>query len=541
MLVIGAGLAPLDWVVLAAYAALIIGAGIWTQLRSKQNTAADYFLAGRSIPVWAVAVSTLATAQSAATFVGVPQDAFDGDLTYLSASIGAILASLILARFFIPAYYRLGVSTPYQLLESRFGPGAKLATSWAYLIGRVFASGARVFVGAIPIAVVLAPDRPVAELGPVIAAVIGAFMLFAILYTLWGGLESVIWTDIVQVGVYLGAAIVTIVILLRAIPADFAEILGALNTGGVGGDSKLAVVRTGIDPSKPLGIDFGAPFTIVTALTGWLLLNLAAFGTDQDLVQRLLTCRSAVQGSRSVIASTLLGIPVVLVFAIVGLLLWVVYKRPDLMGRPTPEYVGTDSARIFLKFVLHEMPAGAAGLVVAGVLAAGPAGVNASLNTMAGTLINDFYRPVIAPGRDERHYVAAGRWAVVGWGVVLGAFGVVCITWQRHSGENIINFVLGVMGFAYAGLLGVFLTALFTRRGSTASVIGAMLAGFVVVLILQPQVWNWWTTTTPWLRDNLQPIKVAGPWRLVIGAIIATAVCVIPKGIARTSIDGARA
>lgn len=480
MLLLGAMLHGWDWVVIGAYIALIVGAGLWAQWRTTNANAADYFLAGRRIPVWAVAVSTLATAQSAATFVGVPQDAYDGNITYLSASIGAIVASLVLAWFFIPAYYRLGVATPYQLLEARFGPGARTATGLAYLAGRVFASGARVYVGAIPVAVAISSGDPQADLGGTIALVIGVFMVFSILYTLWGGLESVIWTDVVQVAVYLGAALLVFVLLARSIPASWSEIVGALRVGGEGGSSKLTIVNPGLDTSRTPWINFGTPFTLVTALTGWVLLNLAAFGTDQDLTQRLLACRSAAEGSRSVIASTLLGIPVVCVFAAVGLLLWVFYNRPDLMGRPTPAYVQGDTARVFLKYALHELPAGAAGLVIAGVLAAGPAGVNASLNTMAGTVINDFYKPRLAPGKPDGHYVKAGRWAVVGWGLVLWAFAVVCIWWQRESGENIINFVLGVMGFAYAGLLAVFLTALFTRRGTTASAVLAMLVGFFV-------------------------------------------------------------
>lgn len=152
---------------------------------------------------------------------------------------------------------------------------------------------------------------------------------------------------------------------------------------------------------------------------------------------------------------------------------------------------------------------------------------------MAGTFINDIYRPVIAPGRDERHYVTAGRWAVAAWGVVLGAFAVVCIWWQKHSGENIINFVLGVMGFAYAGLLATFLTALFTRRGRTWSVIAAMVVGFVVVLALQPNLWAWWTAQIGWTKAHLASIKIASPWRLVLGVAAALCVCLLPRGNAK--------
>jgi solute:Na+ symporter, SSS family len=523
----GAGtLGWLDWLVLAMYVALIAGAGVlvqWRGRRSSSATSADYFLAGRHMPVWAVAISTLATAQSAATFVGVPQDTFNGDLTYFMAILGSIPAAIIIALFFIPAYYRLGVSTPYQLLETRFGPGARLGTSVVYLLGRVFANGARIFVGAIPVTIALFGERS----DMTMVLVITGFMVFAILYTLRGGLESVIWTDIVQVAVYMGAAMVAVVLLWKAIPASTGEVLTALQTGGKEGASKLRIVAHGLDSSKPLGMDLAAPFTLLTALTGWTLLYIAAFGTDQDLTQRLLACNSAKRGAWSTITSTLITIPTVAVFAVIGLLLWVLYARPDLMGRETPAYAAGDSADVFLKWVLHETPLGFAGLMIAGVLAAGPAGINASLNSMGSTLIADIYKP-LRPGRSEAHYVAMGRWAVVAWGVVLGAMAILCIAWQRASGETIISFVLNVMAFAYAGLLGVFFTALFTRRGSTVSVIGAMVSGFVVVLALQPTImptWLGWLGWTELMRERLGGVVVAGPWRLVAGTVVATLVC----------------
>ncbi|CAG1008159.1 Sodium/glucose cotransporter [Phycisphaerales bacterium] len=527
MLLLAATLHSWGWAVVGVYVALIVGAGIWAQRRAGKATATDYFLAGRHIPVWAVAVSTLATAQSAATFVGVPQDAYDGNLTYLSANIGGLLAAVVLAWVFIPAYYRLGVATPYQMLETRFGAGSKLATSWVYLIGRVFASGARIYVGAIPVALAFFGDREPQHL----AIVIAGFMIFAALYTLWGGLESVIWTDVVQVAVYLGAAGVAVILLYRYIPADTNAILDALRQGGNDGGSKLTVFTSGVRSTPPF-IDFGGTFTLVSAVTGWTLLNLAAFGTDQDFVQRLLTCKDSKRGGRSIIMSMLIGIPVVVLFAAIGLLLWVVYNRPALMGDHAATIRG-DTAEIFLKFSLSNMPAWAGGLVIAGVLAAGPAGINASLNSMGGTIINDFYRPMVAPGRTEKHYVNAGRVAVVLCGVALGAFALACARWQPRSSENLLAFVLGVMGFAYAGLLGVFFTALFSRRGTVLSVILAMATGFLAVLAMQPWVWKIWAGLVPWIGDDLAKTTIAAPWRLLFGTVLATAVCALPRGRGR--------
>lgn len=525
---LAAGLGRLDWAVLIAYFAILAASGIYFA-RKKKLTTQDYFLAGRHMPVWAVTVSTLATAQSAATFIGVPEQAYKGDLTYISTNIGTLLATAILAVVFIPAFYRINVTTPYQLLETRFGRPARVAASVAYMVGRVFASGARVFVGAIPVSIALYGDRAPEHLA---VAILG-FMLFGILYTLWGGLESAIWTDVLQVGVYLGAAVVALIVLWHRIPAPAGEIVEALSTGGAGGSSKLAIVKLGIDPSKPAYINFGASYTLITACTGWTLLMLGAFGTDQDLVQRLLACRSAVRGSRSMLGYTLLNVPVVLLFAAVGLLLWVFYTRPELMGGAGPAAASGstgDATDVFLRFILNEMPGGAAGLMIAGVLAAGPAGINASLNSMSSTFVNDVYKPLIAPpektGKTEAHYLFVGRVAVIGWGLVLGGFALVCIWWQRSSGQTIIDFVLGVMNYAYAGLLGVFLTALLTKRGNSASAIASLVVGFLVVLALEPTVWtfSFWPSG---VSAAAAEVAMAPPWRLCVGCAAATVVCLL--------------
>ncbi len=505
---------------LGAYLALLASSGVYFALRAKKNTG-EYFLGGHHMPVWAVAFSVLATAQSAATFVGVPEGAYNGDLTYLSTNIGGILAALVLARVFIPRYYRLGVTTPYQLLETRFGPAAKLATSWAYMIGRVFASGSRVYVGAIPISMAVFGDTDPTHLSLAIVA----FMIFGVVYTLAGGIASVIWTDVMQVAVYLGAATVAAVLLYRSIPMDLAGLMTALSHGGADGSSKLTVVRLGLDFSTPnLGFDPAAEYTLLTACTGWMLLALASYGMDQDLVQRLLTCKDAAKGSRSVILGVVVGIPAVMLFALLGLLLWA-YDSSHAG-------VSSDGKQVFLRYILGEMPAGAAGLMIAGVLAAGPAGINASLNSMASTFVGDVYRPR-RPGREEREYVRVGRLATAGWGVVLAGFALACAWWQQEQREEILPFVLGVMGFAYAGLLGVFLTALFTRRGTTRSVIAALGVGFLVVLMLQPKVWAWMWQYFP-VHQSVRELKLASPWRLVLGALAATLTAALPSGRART-------
>ncbi len=524
------GLGTLDWAVLGGYFALLVATGLWVA-RRRVTTDGDYFLAGRSMPTWAVAVSLLATAQSAATFIGAPQQSFRGDLSYLLASVGGLLAAAIIAWTFIPAYYRHGVWTPYELLERRFGRGARVATSWAYLVGRVFSNGARVFIGALPASLIIfGDDQP----GHVLIG-IAVMTVVSIVYTLAGGIRSAIWTDALQCVVYLGSAVVVIGYLLSIIPAGVPDILAALAHPEGESPSKLAFAPLGVDPSAPLGIDLTRPYTLITACTGLCLLYIAAYGTDQDFVQRTLTCRSAKQGARSVALGVLLQLPATLLFLVIGLLLWVFYRRPDIMGA---EHAYSGDKTIFLQFILGHVPAGLSGLMIAGLFAAGLASVNA----MSSAFVNDCYKH-IRPDRSERHYLCVGRWAVVGFGIVLGLFACACVAWYDPRDKTLIDFALEVMSFAYAGLLGVFFTALFTRRGNSVSAVAALMTGFAVVALLQPAIWGkvtgWFEATraTPdEARFTLGDLRLAFPWQLVVGTVVATAVCCAAKGTGSTSL-----
>jgi Na+/proline symporter len=344
-----------------------------------------------------------------------------------------------------------------------------------------------------------------------------------ITYTLIGGIGAVIWTDVIQTVVIVGAALAALLVLLQRIPVGVGEIWSVLESPGPGQPSKLTVLDPGIHPGAPgLGIDLAAPFTLLTAVLGWTLFNAAAYGTDQDMAQRMLTCRSAARGSWSAIVAILAGIPVTTLFMVLGLLLYVFYARPDVMGTAAPAYEPEGSRKIFLEFILREMPRGLCGLMMAGLFAAALSSFNSALNAMASTFVGDTYRK-LRPRRDERHYLLVGRLAVVGWGVVLAAFAVGCIWWQPRSKETLIEFALGVMAFAYAGLLAVYLCAIFTRRGSSGSVLAALATGFVMVFVLQPQVWS------VWAPDAVADVTLASPWRLLVAVALAFIVCCLGR------------
>ncbi len=514
------GFTRLDALVLGGYFLLLIVSGWALSLRAQKDTN-DYFLGGRSMPVWAVACSLVATAMSAATFVGGPQQAYSSDLTYLSSNLGVILALIVTAFLFLPVYYRLGVGTVYELLEHRLGPGARRAASGMFLVGRVMASGARVYIAALPAALILFGQAQPEQVIPAIAVLAAA----GIFYTLIGGVRSVIFTDVLQLLVFVGAAGAALWALWQRLPMDMPAIVDALRHPPDGGGSKLAMLKTGLDGR---GIDFGSPYTLLTAVTGLMLLNLAAYATDQDLAQRMLTCRSAMRGSASALASIAVNLPVTALFMAVGLGLYIFYQRPDLLGPAAPGYEPGAQTTVFVTFVLREMPAGLRGLFLAGLFAAALSSFNSALNAMGSSFVLDLYRP-LRPGRDEGHYLFIGRLSVIVAGVLLGAFACLCVLWHADGaarGQTLIDFALAVMTFSYGGLLGVFLTALLTRRGNSVSAIAALAVGFAVVLVFQPTVW-----------DRLMPPAWHGPvafaWPMTAATGAAFAVCCMGRGSER--------
>ncbi len=530
---VSTSLSTLDWAVLACYLALVVGTGIWFS-RRKQAGTEDYFLAGRRMPVWAVAISIIATSISAATFIGGPEQAFRSNLTYLFSNAGGLIAVVIVAIFFIPVFYRHNVGTIYELLEIRFGQGAKFAASGAFLIGRVFASGARVYIAAIPLSMLFFGDTGATPPDWQLWAAIGVLTLVAVAYTLAGGVESVIWTEVFQTGVLLVSVIGALIVLFMKIPADTGQIIDTLRHAGPEGSSKLTLIDTSLDFSKP--------YTLLSCVIAFALMGLASYGTDHDLVQRMLTCRNAVAGGKSVVVAILASLPIVALFMAIGLLLFVFYRRPDVMGAAAPAYQTSDSRQVFLTFILKEMPRGMSGLMIAGLCSVGISSLASALNAMGAAFVRDFYRHG-APGRSDRHYLRAGRMSVVGWGVVLGGFACLCVIWQRESKQSLIDFALSVMTFAYAGLLAVFITAIFTRRGTSASAVAALVTGFAAIALMQKPVWtrlyelSTWTEHTQGAaveRSLLPAIPpwdgLAYPWHLAIAASAALLVCIAPSG-----------
>jgi solute:Na+ symporter, SSS family len=525
------GFVGMDWAVLGGYFAVLALTGLWFA-RREQRDAADYFLGGRKMPVWAVAISIVATSLSAATFIGAPELSFGGNLTYLATNIGMVLAALIIAFYFIPRFYQTQSASIYEFLERRIGIRTRKSASIAFLIGRVLASGARVFAAAIPLSMVIFGIERGLEPDALIMS-IGALSIVAIAYTLWGGISSVIWSDVLQYIVLIGAAIAAIVLIGQTINAPMSEVLNTLRNpideNGIALGSKLTTLDWSFDLTHP--------FAIPACLIGYTLLGIGSYGTDQDLAQRMLTCKDSKAGARSVIMGIILGVPTVAIFLTVGLMLWIAYQHPELTSEPiTRTSDDGNNLRVFLEYILTQVPPGFRGLMMAGLFAAGLSSMNSAINAMGAAFIADLYRPLVL-NRDEKHYVKLGRYSVIVAGIVLGVFACVCIYWKDANGYTLIDFALSVMGFAYAGLVGVYFTAIFTKRGNDMSAIAALIIGFLWMLGSQP-----FLLTA--LTDPDQPesflntyASIHHTWKLTLGVLISTGVCMLGKSHTKSQHD----
>jgi len=373
-----------DWLVFLAYGTILLLSGWWVN-RKKTTTSKDYFLGGKAMPMWMVSISVLATSQSAAAFLGGPDMGYRGDLSYLATNIGAFIAAFFVAFYLIPKFYQYKVFTVYELLEQQIGPKAKKHAGIMYLFGRVFASGARLYMAAIAVAMILFSD--IAPESIIYATIL--ITVISLLFSVFGGVRAVIYSDVIQAGVYVGAAVLVVCFLVIAIPADFSTVVAALQEPAV---TKSGFIQTSKLTLFNFNLDFSSAgmFGFWSSITGFLLLNIAAFGLDQDMTQRVLTCKTAKEGSKAMLLSVVMVIPVMLLFLIIGLLLFVFYQRPDLMGESAVTAMTSfDGAKVtvFMSYVLNQIPAGVRGLVTVGIIAAALSTLNSGLSSMSSVLV----------------------------------------------------------------------------------------------------------------------------------------------------------
>ena len=490
-----------DYAVIAAYLVGITLFGSW--FAKFQKTTADYFLADRSAPWWAICFTIVATETSTLSFIGVPALAYAGNMSFLQLAFGYIIGRVLVSVLFIPAYFRGDLVTSYELLQRRFGSRVKTVAASIFLLTRSLADGIRLFATALVIAVVT--GVPVS----VTVVLLGAAM---IVYTVRGGAAAVIWTDVVQMFVYLAGAVLVFFALIERVPGGWDAAAAAASAAG-----KFVVLNLSTDPK--------AIYTLWAGIAGGVALTLATHGTDQFLVQRLLSARSAREASLGLVLSGVLVFAQFALFLVIGVLLFAYYQT-------TPAPVLTRSDEILPQFIVRSLSGGAAGFIVAAIVAAA---LSPSLNAMAAATVNDFYRkrprPAeraqrdearalgvgpqrseeedVAPDADDRALLRVARRATIGWGIVQVG---VALGSQLMS-RSVLDTGLGVLSLAAGPVLGAFLVGVLTRHVRENAMLAGMAAGIAVLFIV------WWTGALAWTWYALTGATVTGLTALLVSAV----------------------
>jgi len=443
-----------DYAVIAGYLLAITAFGSW--FARFQKTTRDYFLNDRSVPWWAICFTIVATETSTLSFIGVPAQAFAGNMTFLQLPLGYILGRVLVSVLFIPAYFRGELYTSYELLQRRFGAEVKNIAAAIFLVTRTLADGVRLFATALVIAVVTQVPVPLA------IVIIGAAM---IVYTTRGGVSAVIWTDVVQMFIYVAGALVVFFALLQKVDGGWSTIAAVGEAAG-----KFRMFDFTLDPTRV--------YTFWSAMLGGMALTLATHGTDQFLVQRLLSARSARGAASGLILSGVIVLAQFALFLVIGIMLFAFYQQTP-MPRPL-----ASNDEVLPLFVVSSLSHGAAGFIVAAIVAAA---LSPSINSLAATTVNDFYVKYVRPDADQDTLMRVSKRATIFWGVAqigvaLGA------QWIK----SVLDTGLAVLSLSAGPVLGAFLAGVLTRRIESRAMIVGMLAGSVVMLGV------WWTAAAAW-------------------------------------------
>lgn len=498
---------PIDLVIIFGYLIGITLFGVW--FSRKQETTRDYFLGDRTVPWWAIAASIVATETSTITFISVPGIAFarGGNFQFLQLVFGYMIGRVVISLLFIPSYFRGELMTVYQLLERRFGMRIKMLAASLFVVMRNIADGIRLLLTAFVLAAVYTAFQPQANTETIVIASIVLLGVVMIIFTYFGGMEAVIWVEVVQLGIYLVGAAMAAVVLINAINGGWGQ---AIALGGQ--YNKFSFIDHGFRETVyaftapftsrsfnfTLPIDLTKTYTLWAGLLGGCFLTMSTHGTDQYLVQRYLCTDKPRHAAAALLSSGGVVLGQFIGFLFIGVLLFAFY------GPHTDPAYGTLAAgvstlpaggafkvvggdRVFPDFITKFMPSGLSGLVVAAIFAAA---LSSSLNSIAATAVNDLYKP-FRPKRDDKHYLRVSHWLTLVWGVV--QIGVALVVMRKN--RSALDQALSIASLINGPVLGVFLVGTFLRRVSEPpALIGMVTSIFVMIYIrfFTPIAWTWY-------------------------------------------------
>jgi SSS family transporter len=441
-------------VVAASLLALLAIGGAFTR---QQHETTDFFLARRRIPWWAACMSFLATEISAVTIISVPATAYSENWEYFQFFVGSSLAKFVVALLFIPAFYRFNCVTIYEFLAHRFGSASQVTASIFFFVTRLLGSGVRLMAACVAVAVLLGwPVWPTIVL----------FSLVSIAYIALGGVKAVVWTNVFQASMFLVGGVLTVAFLASQIDGGVATMLTTAAEAG-----RLNVINWGPAPGAP---DFwrrvlSDPSIVWLAVLNGLVGSTAAFGTDHDLMQRLLTVETRKQSQRTLALTPLGTLATLILYLGIGAGLFTYYAQHPNAGLPRPD-------EILPFFIRTAMPEVLRGVMLAAIVLAS---IDSPLASLAASFVTDIYRPLLVSGRSEAHYLLVSRAAVVAFGVVLAL-----LAWGFSFFSGFLWLAFKIAGVTFGSLLGVFLLGLVTRAGGDRANAVAMVAMAVVNLAL---------------------------------------------------------
>ncbi len=469
----------IDYIIVAVYLIGVVVFGIISS--GKQKNTKDYFLGGKDMKWWAVGLSIVASETSTLTFISIPGLAYKSNMMFLQLVFGYFIGRLLVSLIFIPAYYKGEIETAYDYLGKRFGLGLRKFTSSVFIITRVLASGVRLFATAIPVHIITGFDYPTS------IAIIG---IFTIIYTYLGGLKAVVSMDVVQMFIYIGGAVIAMVVIFQYLPNGLDDVI---KYSTLNGQNKFEIFNLGSFTSW--GEFFASPYTFLGAILGGTFLTMASHGTDQLLVQRLLGCKTTRESQKALMLDASVIVLQFAFFLFLGLCLNAFYQ-----GVPFKELVMnstgaklTSSDEIFPKFIVENLPTGVAGLVIAGVLASAMGTLSSAISSLASSTYLDLFK-VSKKGKelDPRKEMFWSRVFTLFWGVVLVGGAMLF----KDSKNPVVELGLSIASFTYGGLLGAFLLGIFFKRTKQADAMAGFIAGILVmvaVIYYTKTAYTWYT------------------------------------------------
>lgn len=493
----------LDLIIIFGYLIGITGFGIW--YAGKQETTEDYFVGDRSVPWWAIAMSIVATETSTITFISVPGIAYakGGNFQFLQLVFGYLLGRVVISLVFIPMYFKGELQTVYQLLGERFGGKVKVLASGLFVVMRNIADGIRLLLTAIVLAAVYTAFQPDTDPTLIIIGSILILGIVMIVFTFYGGIEAVIWIEVVQLVIYIGGAIAAAAVLINSIDGGLS---GAIELGRQ--YDKFALLD--------FNVDFAKTYTFWGGVLGGCFLTMSTHGTDQFLVQRYLCTNkpsaaiTALMTSGAVVLGQFIG------FLFIGVLLFAFYTPFTMAGyeSATGAFPFTGGDRVFPDFITQHMPTGLSGLVVAAIFAAA---LSSSLNSIAATAVNDIYKPFAKNISDKHLMRVAGMLTVI-----VGIVQIIIAVALKDAGTSALNMALAVASLINGPILGVFLVGAFVKRAGQVHA----LAGMIVSILLMTYIL---------LASNklMSGPVIAWPWFALIGSLTTVMVALLATALIR--------